>query len=521
MVVLTVKRGISSPAVTSIPEKWDRQWFRYFIDNFLTNADIRNVATGSGITISGNVSGNNTAGNSTSVTISQSPVPSNTVMGNVSGASAIPTAISQGQLTALLNLFTNTLQGAVPASGGGTANFLRADGTWNLPVGSAAIANNTVLGNVSGSTATPVALNTTQLTTLVNVFTSGLSGAVPASAGGTVNFLRADGTFAPTSTVTSANPTALAGPTAVNGAAATFMTSDSAPAINQGSAYVWSASHNFNALLHANLGLAVIGAPFTSRGITDNGVSTALTISSSQTVATTAPGSGNTSLTINGATSAVALSVVSGNSSVTGGADFNILRAGSTINNIGQGPGMVLSDTTNLTSMSWQHSGGQTELWQNNSGVVSPTWLQILKVLTTHGVVINAPVSGETLSLSSNLGSFSATGNPAVTLKNANSGAQTPVDFFSNGTFTGRVRNDSAGNMAYVSLLSGTHVFFVGGDSGVGVQSFQIKSGVVNLVGHTTTVTAPAAGGAGALPATPKGYVTIQINGTAQQIAYY
>lgn len=57
-------------------------------------------------------------------------------------------------------------------------------------------ANNTVLGNVSGGSAVPIALSQTQLTTQVNVFTTSLSGAVPASGGGTTNFLRADGTFA-------------------------------------------------------------------------------------------------------------------------------------------------------------------------------------------------------------------------------------------------------------------------------------------------------------------------------------
>lgn len=57
-------------------------------------------------------------------------------------------------------------------------------------------ANNTVVGNVSGSTAAPVALSQSQLTALVNTFTSSLSGAVPASAGGSTNFLRADGTWA-------------------------------------------------------------------------------------------------------------------------------------------------------------------------------------------------------------------------------------------------------------------------------------------------------------------------------------
>jgi L-serine deaminase len=75
--------------------------------------------------------------------------------------------------------------------------------------------------------------------------------------------------------------------------------------------------------------------------------------------------------------------------------------------------------------------------------------------------------------------------------------------------------------MSYAALLSGNHAFYVGGDSGVGVASFVINSGKINLAGHTTTTTAPAAGGAGALPATPKGYVTIQINGVNQQLAYY
>lgn len=56
------------------------------------------------------------------------------------------------------------------------------------------IGANTVLGSIAGGT--PIALTTTQHTTLVNLFTTALSGAVPASGGGTTNFLRADGAFA-------------------------------------------------------------------------------------------------------------------------------------------------------------------------------------------------------------------------------------------------------------------------------------------------------------------------------------
>lgn len=43
----------------------------------------------------------------------------------------------------------------------------------------------------------------------------------------------------------------------------------------------------------------------------------------------------------------------------------------------------------------------------------------------------------------------------------------------------------------------------------------------LSLTGAVTGVSAPAAGGAGALPATPLGYVTVSINGTNRQIPYY
>lgn len=60
-------------------------------------------------------------------------IGSMTVLGNNTGSSAAPVALSQAQLTALINAFTSSLAGAVPASGGGTTNFLRADATWAAP----------------------------------------------------------------------------------------------------------------------------------------------------------------------------------------------------------------------------------------------------------------------------------------------------------------------------------------------------------------------------------------------------
>jgi hypothetical protein len=45
------------------------------------------------------------------------------------------TAADAAAQTALLNAFTSALKGLVPASGGGTTNFLRADGSWAAPSG--------------------------------------------------------------------------------------------------------------------------------------------------------------------------------------------------------------------------------------------------------------------------------------------------------------------------------------------------------------------------------------------------
>jgi hypothetical protein len=48
-----------------------------------------------------------------------------------------------------------------------------------------------------------------------------------------------------------------------------------------------------------------------------------------------------------------------------------------------------------------------------------------------------------------------------------------------------------------------------------------IQSNAGLSIKPSTTTTAPAAGGAGALPATPLGYATIRINGTDRKVAYY
>lgn len=58
-----------------------------------------------------------------------------TFKGNNTGSTANALDLSATQLTAELNIFSSTLKGLAPLSGGGTANFLRADGTWAVPPG--------------------------------------------------------------------------------------------------------------------------------------------------------------------------------------------------------------------------------------------------------------------------------------------------------------------------------------------------------------------------------------------------
>jgi len=107
------------------------------------------------------------------------------------------------QITALLGVFSGTLKGLAPASGGGTTNFLRADGTWaapptsvNLGVGSSPITSGASGNYLFDNGALLGERTPTQVTATLDTFTTALKGLTPASAGGTTNFLRADGSWA-------------------------------------------------------------------------------------------------------------------------------------------------------------------------------------------------------------------------------------------------------------------------------------------------------------------------------------
>lgn len=99
--------------------------------------NVSNIATG--VTMSGNVTISNTGvstiGASQVTNAMHANMANNTAKGNVSGGAAAPSDLTTTQLTTLINAFTSSLSGAAPASGGGTTNYLRADGSWAAPAG--------------------------------------------------------------------------------------------------------------------------------------------------------------------------------------------------------------------------------------------------------------------------------------------------------------------------------------------------------------------------------------------------
>jgi hypothetical protein len=60
-------------------------------------------------------------------------MPAATLKGNNGGAAGNPLDLTAAQATAMLDTFTTALRGLAPASGGGTVNYLRADGAWEAP----------------------------------------------------------------------------------------------------------------------------------------------------------------------------------------------------------------------------------------------------------------------------------------------------------------------------------------------------------------------------------------------------
>src|SRR5262249_15045015 len=74
-----------------------------------------------------------------------------------------PEDLTGTQATAMLDLFTSSLKGIAPPSGGGTANFLRADATWAAPPGGP-VPTRQVFTSGSGTYTTPTACRQIEVT---------------------------------------------------------------------------------------------------------------------------------------------------------------------------------------------------------------------------------------------------------------------------------------------------------------------------------------------------------------------
>lgn len=87
------------------------------------------------------------------------------ILGRVTAGTGTPEALTGTQATTLLDAFTSGLKGLAPASGGGTTNYLRADGTWASPPGA---------GDITGVTVTSPACSAGSfMTTLTGGASSG------------------------------------------------------------------------------------------------------------------------------------------------------------------------------------------------------------------------------------------------------------------------------------------------------------------------------------------------------------
>jgi len=100
-----------------------------------TNTGDQTIALTGDVTGSGTGSFAATIDNDAVTNAKLANVATSTIKGRVTAGTGDPEDLTGTQATTLLDVFTSSLKGLAPASGGGTTNFLRADGTWASPPG--------------------------------------------------------------------------------------------------------------------------------------------------------------------------------------------------------------------------------------------------------------------------------------------------------------------------------------------------------------------------------------------------
>lgn len=284
---LAIKAGIDGLPTKTIPDDPEKfiTWFKVnFLPRWAGNADVRNATAGPGILIDGNLSTNATISVNSQVAalfaqpyvlvgspvapaqltdyrsiIAQAGVLSLTDGGAKSSLTVGVAAngignsqLRQGSAVSVIGNATGSIanvaditasaDGEVLMRGGGSLSFAA------LPVTDlASISNNTVVGNISGGSASPAALTQTQLTSLIDLATTGASGAMPQLDGNVAHFLNGNGAFTTPAYPVGANPTSKIALAAANGTALTFMRSDASQALDVTIAPTWTGQHAFSA----------------------------------------------------------------------------------------------------------------------------------------------------------------------------------------------------------------------------------------------------------------------------------
>ena len=141
------------------------------------------------ITLSGDISGSGTTAITTAIGTNKvtnamlAQIATASFLGRVTAATGNVETLTATQATSILNTFTSTLKGLVPLSGGGTTNFLRADGTWASPTGTGFTNPMTTLGDIiygdTGGSAARLAGNTTAVKQYLSQTGTGTISAAP------------------------------------------------------------------------------------------------------------------------------------------------------------------------------------------------------------------------------------------------------------------------------------------------------------------------------------------------------
>lgn len=337
---LVIGSGIDSIPTDTIPNDPTEfvNWFKGVgIARWLAPADVRNVLQGSGIEISG--------GSFTTPPTIAISADFQGLLGQpyvLLGAPVAEALTDYRSLAAQASVLTLTDAGPTAALTIGVAT--NGIGNTQLRQGAAF----SVVGNPTAAIANVEDLSQAQLTALINVATSSLSGAMPVLSGVATQFFNGAGAFStPSGGASGANPSASIGLAVVNGTASTFMRSDGAPPLSQ-------------------------------------------SISPTMTGNWTYTPAAGVAITVNGKAGAASVGIISANTATAVIADLFVWRPAGTANAFSEGASFTLLESTAQVGSSLQASGGQIELWQITGA--GPTSRQIWKVTSAGGFVFSGAV---------------------------------------------------------------------------------------------------------------------------------